>query len=316
MLITEETVEVVTPTGPMRVLILRPKDESKTWPAIIQYSEIFQLTGPVRRTGQILAGHGFIVALPEVYHELLPAGTVLTYTPEDTARGNACKAAKEVSAWDDDTAALVAFLLGYVHCSGSLGSAGTCLGGGLAFRAALNPAIRATVCWYATDLHKNALGKSGDDSIARCAEIKGELVMIYGRQDPHVPLEGRQLVHAALSASGVNFEWLEVNGAHAFLRDENSFGRYDPELALMTYQVRAGPAQRLCTAGGRMRMHSEAHCLPTCACSHSPNPLLSPTCPPPSAGHSQVPQVPLEDPCSKCSSQQCCHWPLHNLNSP
>jgi carboxymethylenebutenolidase len=53
--------------------------------------------------------------------------------------------------------------------------------------------------------------------------------MIWGRQDPHVPLEGRVKVHAALSAAGTNFTWHEFNGAHAFLRDEGY--RYDPELA-------------------------------------------------------------------------------------
>jgi len=53
--------------------------------------------------------------------------------------------------------------------------------------------------------------------------------MILGRQDPHVPQEGRGKVHAALCAAGTNFTWHEFNGAHAFLRDEGY--RYDPELA-------------------------------------------------------------------------------------
>jgi hypothetical protein len=29
----------------------------------------------------------------------------------------------------------------------------------------------------------------------------------------------------------------EFNGVHAFMRDESSFGRYDPELATLTLQV-------------------------------------------------------------------------------
>ena len=64
---------------------------------------------------------------------------------------------------------------------------------------------------------------------ARIKQLKAELLMIWGRQDPHVPLEGRLKVHAALSAAGTNFTWHEFNGAHAFLRDEGY--RYDPELA-------------------------------------------------------------------------------------
>jgi carboxymethylenebutenolidase len=53
--------------------------------------------------------------------------------------------------------------------------------------------------------------------------------MIWGRQDPHIPLEGRMAVLNRLNEVNATFTWHEVNGAHAFLRDEGA--RYDPELA-------------------------------------------------------------------------------------
>ena len=55
------------------------------------------------------------------------------------------------------------------------------------------------------------------------------MLHIWGRQDPHVPLEGRNTIRARLEQVGVNFQWVELNGAHAFLRDEGY--RYDPALA-------------------------------------------------------------------------------------
>jgi carboxymethylenebutenolidase len=106
---------------------------------------------------------------------------------------------------------------------------GICIGGHLAYRAAMNPEVLATACFYATDVHKGSLGKGGDDSLARTKEIRGELLMIWGRQDPHVPGEGRALVYRALTEAGTKLSWMEVNGAHAFLRDEGP--RYDPALA-------------------------------------------------------------------------------------
>lgn len=107
---------------------------------------------------------------------------------------------------------------------------GMCLGGHFAFRAAMNPGVSAAVCFYATDLHKRSLGHGmNDDSLLRCGEIKGALMMIWGRQDPHVPAEGRAQISAALAAAGVHFTWQEFNAAHAFLRDEGL--RYDAELA-------------------------------------------------------------------------------------
>ncbi len=115
------------------------------------------------------------------------------------------------------------------QCNGRLATIGICLGGHLAFRTALNPEIRAAACFYATDLHSASLGKGkNDDSLVRAGEIKGELLHIWGRQDPHVPLEGRVKIKARLDEVGANYQWFEVNGAHAFMRDEGY--RYDPEL--------------------------------------------------------------------------------------
>jgi carboxymethylenebutenolidase len=74
-----------------------------------------------------------------------------------------------------------------------------------------------------------------DDSLERTKDIQGELLMIWGRQDPHTPLEGRLIVQARLNEVGAKFSWYEVNAAHAFMRDEGA--RYDPDLALQLYGV-------------------------------------------------------------------------------
>ena len=68
-----------------------------------------------------------------------------------------------------------------------------------------------------------------DDSLDRMGEIKGEMLMIWGRQDPHISGEGRRVIYDAMAEAGVNFQWLEVNGEHAFLRDVGP--RYNPSLA-------------------------------------------------------------------------------------
>jgi carboxymethylenebutenolidase len=237
-----ESIDLATPSGPMRTYLFRPNAPGR-YPGILLYSEIFHVTGPIRRTAALLAGHGFVVAVPEIYHESEPAGTVLAYDQAGADRGNALKTAKELAAYDADARAVLAFLQGYAPCTGKLGVMGICIGGHLAFRAAMNPVMLAGVCLYATDLHKHGLGKGmNDDSLARTAEIKGELLMIWGRQDPHVPAEGRAKVQAALVTAGTNFTWHEFNGAHAFLRDEGP--RYDPELALTCYQLALGLFRR------------------------------------------------------------------------
>src|SRR5690348_6969089 len=101
MTIKDDTAEIPTRTGPMRTYPMRPIADFRA-PAIILYSEIFQVTGPIRRTAAILAGQGYLVAIPEVYHELEPAGTVLAYDQAGADVGNAHKYAKELSSYDED----------------------------------------------------------------------------------------------------------------------------------------------------------------------------------------------------------------------
>jgi carboxymethylenebutenolidase len=237
-----EVVDLPTPTGPMRTYVFRPTAPGK-YPGLVMFSEIFQITAPIRRTAALLAGHGFVVAVPEIYHEFEPAGTVLAYDQAGADRGNALKTTKELSAYDNDARAVLAFLKGHEACTGKLGALGICIGGHLSFRAAMNPEVLAAVCFYATDIHKRGLGKGmNDNSLDRIPEIKGELLMIWGRQDPHVPAEGRAKVYAALAAAGTQFTWHEFNGAHAFLRDEGY--RYDPELAHLCYGLAIGVLRR------------------------------------------------------------------------
>ncbi len=230
---SDEFTDIKTPTGPMRTYVFRPVAEGR-YPAILLYSEIFQVTGPVRRTAALLAGHGFVVAAPEIYHELEPAGTVLPYDAEGAERGNQHKTTKALAAYDTDARAALDFLKTHPNSTGKLGVMGICIGGHLAFRAAMNPDVRAATCFYATDIHKRGLGAGmHDNSLDRIPEIQGELLMIWGRQDPHVPREGRRQVYDALSDAGTLFQWHEVNAAHAFLRDEGP--RYDPTAAQICY---------------------------------------------------------------------------------
>ncbi|MCZ6800503.1 MAG: dienelactone hydrolase family protein [Nitrospirae bacterium] len=236
MIIAEtETVDLSTATGPMRCYIFRPVAAGR-YPGLVLYSEIYQVTGPIRRIAAFLAGHGFVVVVPEVYHELEPPGTVLNYDKPNTDRGNQHKISKTLASYDSDTRAALDYLHSSPHCTGKLGVMGICLGGHLAFRAAMNEDVLAGVCFYATDIHTHNLGKGQqDDTLDRVAEIKGELLMGWGRQDPHIPREGRAEIYNALTDNHVHFQWHEFNNAHAFLRDEGH--RYDPATAQISYSM-------------------------------------------------------------------------------
>ncbi len=235
MTLIEEIVDRTTAQGPMRIYLHRPAGPGR-YPGLVLSSEIFQQTGPIRRSAQRLAGRGYLVAVPEVFHGHVPPGTVLPYTPEGTAAGNRYKYATPLATYDADARHTLDLLAQHPDCSGKLGAIGWCLGGHLAYRAALQPDVAATACVSATDLHSDSLGEGqASDSLPRMNQIRGELLFVWGLQDPHVPDAGRDLILSRARQAGVRFSWAELNAVHAFMRDEGP--RYDPALADVGYRL-------------------------------------------------------------------------------
>ena len=73
----------------MRLHVVRPAGPGR-FPGVLFFSEIYQVTDPIRRLAAMVAGQGYLVAMPEVYHEYEPSGTVLCYDQAGTAKRNRC----------------------------------------------------------------------------------------------------------------------------------------------------------------------------------------------------------------------------------
>jgi len=222
---------------PIRIFIIAPVVPNyphAKFPGVVCFSEIYQVTGPVERFAGQIASQGYVVACPSIYHEF-EGPEAIPYDVEGTDRGNKYKIEKEVEAYDEDATLSVDLLVSLKNCNGRIAATGMCLGGHLAFRAAFDPRILASVCFFATDIHSATLGKGKkDDSLERVRKGdltgKGELVMIFGKQDTHVPRAGRDLIRATLDNANVTVSFLEVQAQHAFIRDEQSKGRWDAAL--------------------------------------------------------------------------------------
>ncbi len=87
-----------------------------------------------------------------------------------------------LAAYDEDAGLTIDALIANPACTGRVAVTGMCLGGHLAFRAALDPRVAAGACYFATDLHSHSLGEGkNDDSLSRAGEIRGELLMVRAR---------------------------------------------------------------------------------------------------------------------------------------
>jgi carboxymethylenebutenolidase len=229
MIITSEQVDVGTPDGGfIRTFIALPKSPGK-YPGLLLYSDIFQLTGPMVRSCSRLAGYGFVVAAPEIYRRLEPPGLAIPFDDAGRTRGLADASKTPVAHFDADCRIMLNYLKEHPAVRpGALGAGGFCIGGHLAFRAAMHKDVRATACFYGTGIHDGKLGSDADaGSLQQAGEISGELLLVWGALDPHIPAAGRAKIEARLQAAGVNFAQSVYEAEHAFMRDEGP--RYDAE---------------------------------------------------------------------------------------
>jgi carboxymethylenebutenolidase len=228
MVVTTEYADIPNTGGVMRTFVAAPKPAGQ-YPGIWCYSDIFQLTPPMLRACVRLAGYGFVAAAPEIYCRIEAPGSVIPFDDAGRTRGQEDAAKTSVAHFDADCRAGLDWLAKQsMVAREKIGVLGFCIGGHLAFRAAFQPDVRATVCYYGTGIHNGKLGKDADaGSLARAGEIRGELLMVFGTNDPHVPDEGRATIDAGLRRSGARYRTLLYPAEHAFTRDEGA--RFDPE---------------------------------------------------------------------------------------
>jgi carboxymethylenebutenolidase len=230
----ENEVRVPAPDCEIRSVVISPVGGGR-WPGVLLYTDIFQLTESTLRTARRLASAGFIVFVPEIYPRGELAGVALEFDDSGKLAGLAGAARTTTAQFDSDRVAVLDFMENHAGVSELL-AAGFCIGGHLAFRAAFDPRIAATVCFYPTGLHNGTLGADADAaSLARASSIRGRLMIVFGSQDPHVPADARVQIVSTLYAAGLDDLELHVfaGGEHAFMRDVGA--RHDPVITDLAF---------------------------------------------------------------------------------
>lgn len=230
MQIRRDTIGLSVDGSLMRLHVAKPLPEGR-WPGILFYSDIYQLGEPIIRLADRLAGHGYVVAAPEIFHRREPIGAVIQPDGIGRLRGNDNALNTPIAAFDADAAAVLAWLADDPAVEGAqLGTVGFCIGGHLAFRAALRPEVKASACIYPTGLQNGKLGLGVADSLERAGEIEGAVLTIFGSRDPHVPAEAREQILAVLAGMpNLRHRTRLYDADHTFMRDDGH--RWDPACA-------------------------------------------------------------------------------------
>lgn len=227
--VREQRVSFPGPDGEIQAIVIEPLGTvGASRRGILYYTDIFQLTESTLRTARQLAAAGFLVCLPEIYPREL-AGVAGAFDDAGKQAGLTAAAHTTTAQFDADRDAA----LDYLEQRGDLDeidAVGFCLGGHLAFRAAFDPRVAVTVCFYPTGLHNGALGADDPGSLAEAGRIQGRLMIVFGSNDPHVDADARRTTLSALYTAGLEHVELHVyaGGEHAFMRDIGP--RHDPVL--------------------------------------------------------------------------------------
>lgn len=183
--------------------------EGGSGPGIMLFQEIFGINDNMRELAVRLAEAGYLVLVADMFWRI-----ERRFERNDEA--GMADAFAMVAKFDPvsaqaDIQSTHAHLLSMAECTGKVGSVGFCLGGGLAFAAAVTSRVDgrgpdATVCYY---------GSAINDMLGLADRIEAPIMFHYGTRDPYIPAEKIDEVDRAVSGKpGVEF--YRYDAGHAF----------------------------------------------------------------------------------------------------
>lgn len=179
---------------------------------LLVIQEIFGVNSHIRAVCDQFAEAGFLAVAPAVFDRL---GDDITVDYSDIERG------RELIGRLDPRRTILDFAAGVEHATraGRVGVVGFCWGGAQAYRCAAELPVAAAVGYYGGGIHNMA------DLTPACP-----VMLHYGDQDAHIPMEQVEAVRAANPEAVVH---VYEGVGHGFNCDQRS--DYDPEAACLAF---------------------------------------------------------------------------------
>jgi carboxymethylenebutenolidase len=191
---------------------------SGSGPGILLFQEIFGINDNMRGLADRLAAEGFLVLVPDMFWRIEPRFERKDESgfPDAIAMVQRFDQAKGV----EDIVSSHAHLRAMSECTGKVGAAGFCLGGGLAFLAATQARVDCAVPYY---------GSAINDLLDQVPLLRCPTMFHYGNNDPFIPPEKIDEVEQAV-AGKPNVTFHRYDAGHAF-SNWDAPSMYDKESA-------------------------------------------------------------------------------------
>lgn len=225
-LITSEYITIPVDENPgsstMDAYIAHPVG-SGSYPSVIVGFELFGMTKHIRTIVERLAQLGYVVIAPDFYHRTSP-GIELEATADGRARGfELLHQLTREQAMSDVRAAMT--YLREEKKSSNIGMVGFSVGGHIAYLAATQFDLKATVVFYPGWLPVQDIPLSRPTPTLALTpgivEHDGYLLLLVGERDILIPSSQREIIAKELLAANVRHEVVTYSDApHGFFCDE------------------------------------------------------------------------------------------------
>ena len=174
-------------------------------PGLVLFQEIFGVNRHIRAVADQYALDGFVVLAPDLFWREAPR-VELGYEGADRERGIALMKGADPKQLAEDVKTTVAALRARPEVTGKVGAVGYCMGGRLAYAAAVIANVDAASCFY---------GGGIQDQLDRVASIRCPIQFHYGAKDTGIPMEAVEKVKAAFAGKKAEF-WIYPDAGHGF----------------------------------------------------------------------------------------------------
>ena len=226
------TVDEEPGSSRMDAYIARPADTG-SYPGVIVGFELFGLTRHIRTIVERIARLGYVVVAPDFYYRMIPR-IELEATADGRARGFELLHQLTRKQAMSDVRAAMTYLREEEKIS-SIGMVGFSVGGHIAYLAATQFDLKATVVFYPGWLPVQDIPLSRPTPTLALtpgiAEHDGYLLFLVGERDTLIPGEQRETIDKELLAANVRHEVVIYPDApHGFFCDErDGFHRVSAE---------------------------------------------------------------------------------------
>jgi carboxymethylenebutenolidase len=178
--------------------------ESGSGPGMLLFQEIFGINDNIRGLCDKLAGEGYVTLAPDMFWRIEPRFE----RKDESGFADAIAMVQQLDFVTaiDDIKTTHAHLKAMTECTGKVGATGFCLGGALAFAAATQSKVDASVPYY---------GSAINDMLDQVGELDCPTMFHYGSNDPFIPEEKIAEVEQAVAGKS-NVVVHRYDAGHAF----------------------------------------------------------------------------------------------------